>query len=152
MWLLLFQQDGATVHTTIRARSWLKSRFGGSHQPPDQAPVAGKESGLVPPGLLVLECGHDRAQKKTPQKKKKKKALVELKETIESLVNGRISQTGGTGYPAAELAPAWSITVPRLRGDNSGPDSVVLPDILSTSTYCNLSAEKGSRADLKCFY
>ena len=23
-----FQQDGATVHTTIRARGWLKSRFG----------------------------------------------------------------------------------------------------------------------------
>ena len=34
-----FQQNGATVHTTIRARSWLKSRFGGSHQLPDQAPV-----------------------------------------------------------------------------------------------------------------
>ena len=30
---------------------------------------------------------------------KGKKTLVELKETIESLVNGRISQTGGTGYP-----------------------------------------------------
>ena len=44
-----FQQDGATVHTTIRARSWLKSRtFGGSHQPPGQAPVAGQESGPVP--------------------------------------------------------------------------------------------------------
>ena len=24
-----FQQDGATVHTTIRARAWLESRFGG---------------------------------------------------------------------------------------------------------------------------
>ena len=49
-------------------------RGGGSHQPPDQAPVAGKESGLNPPGLLVLECGHDRAQKKTPPQKKKKSA------------------------------------------------------------------------------
>ena len=46
-----FQQDDATVYTTIRARSWLKSRFGGSHHLPDQAPVAGQESGLVPPGL-----------------------------------------------------------------------------------------------------
>ena len=46
-----FQQYSATVYTTIRARSWLKSRFGGSHQLPDQAPVAGQESGLIPPGL-----------------------------------------------------------------------------------------------------
>ena len=46
-----FQQDGATVHTTIRARSWQKSKFGGSHQLPDKAPVACQESGLVPPGL-----------------------------------------------------------------------------------------------------
>ena len=46
-----FQQDGATVYTTNRARSWLNSRFGGSHQLPDQAPVTGQESGLVPPGL-----------------------------------------------------------------------------------------------------
>ena len=38
-------------YTTIRVRSWLKSRFGGSHQLPDQAPVAGQEYGLVPPEL-----------------------------------------------------------------------------------------------------
>ena len=28
--------------------------------------------------------------------------------------------------PADELAPAWSVTVPRLRRDSGGPDSVVL--------------------------
>ena len=60
-----FQQDGATVHTTIRARGWLKSRFGRSHQPPDQAPVAGQESGPVPLDL-VLERGHNRAKKDPP--------------------------------------------------------------------------------------
>ena len=60
-----FQQDGATVRTTIRARSWPKSRFGGSHQPPDQAPVADQESGPVPLDL-ILERSHDWAQKKTP--------------------------------------------------------------------------------------
>ena len=27
---------------------------------------------------------------------------------------------------ADELAPVWSVTVPRLRRDRSGPDSVVL--------------------------
>ena len=60
-----FQQDSATVYTTIRARSWLKSKFGGSHQPPDQAPVAGQKFGPIPL-YMVLERGHDRAQKKTP--------------------------------------------------------------------------------------
>ena len=73
-----FQQDGATVYTTIRARSWLKSRFGGSHQLPDQAPVTCQESGLVPLDLVLERC-HNRAQKKTPNT-----TLVELKETIES--------------------------------------------------------------------
>ena len=74
-----FQQDGATVHTTIRARSWLKSRtFGGSHQLPDQAPVVGQVSGLVPLDLVLERC-HNRAQKKNPNT-----TLVELKETIES--------------------------------------------------------------------
>ena len=28
--------------------------------------------------------------------------------------------------PTDELAPAWSVTVPRLRRDSSGPDSVIL--------------------------
>ena len=74
-----FQQDGATVHTTVRARSWLKSRtFGGSHQLPDQAPEVGQVSGLVPLDLVLERC-HNRAQKKTPNT-----TLVELKETIES--------------------------------------------------------------------
>ena len=72
-----FQQDGATAHTTIRARSWLKSRFGGSHQLPDQAPVAGQKSGLVPLDLVLERC-HNRPRK-TPNT-----TLVELKETIES--------------------------------------------------------------------
>ena len=118
-----FQQDGATVHTTIRARSWPKSRFGGSHQPPDQAPVAGQESGPVALDL-VLERGHDRAQKKTPPPTT---TLVELKETIGSFaqsIDDEVKQV--VLVSADELAPAWSVTARRLRRDSSGPDSVVL--------------------------
>ena len=42
-----------------------RAGLGGSHQPPDQAPVAGHESGPVPLDL-VLERGHDRAKKRPP--------------------------------------------------------------------------------------
>ena len=61
-----FQQDGAAVHTTIRARSWPKGRLGGEvisrlakHPWPARSPD-------LSPLDLVLERDHDRAQKKTP--------------------------------------------------------------------------------------
>ena len=105
-----------TPRSTIRARSWPKSRFGGSHQSPGQAHVAGQESGPVPLDL-VLERGHDRAQKKTCT------TLVELKETIGSFAVGRRWTNKSNRWywvSADELAPAWSVTVRRLRRDRVG--------------------------------
>ena len=145
-----FQQDGATVHTTIRARSWLKSRFG--RKSSAASPSTRGEPGVricppPPPGLLVLERGHDRAQKKTPTSVRVPiyAGWAERNHGVLRPVNGRKSRYGvyirRYGVPAAELAPAWSVTELRLRGDNSGPDSVVLPDTLSIS-HCDLSAEK----------
>ena len=53
--------------------------------------------------------------------------LVELKETIESFAQAMDEEVKqAVRVPADELAPAWSVTVPRLRRDRSGSDSVVL--------------------------
>ena len=73
-----FQQDGVTVHTTIRARSRPKSRFGEKSSAAWPSTRGRPGVRTCPPGLLVLECGHDRAQKTAPTTT----TLVELKETI----------------------------------------------------------------------
>ena len=75
---------------------------------------------------LVLGRGHDRAQKDPPTTTTTT-TLVELKETIESFVQSMDEEVKqAVRVPADELAPAWSVTVPRLRRDRSGSDSVVL--------------------------
>ena len=52
---------------------------------------------------------------------------VELKETIESFAQSMDEEVKqAVRVPADELAPAWSVTVPRLRRDRSGSDSMVL--------------------------
>ena len=74
---------------------------------------------------LVLGRGHDRAQKDTPTTTTT--TLVELKETIESFAQSMDEEVKqAVRVPADELAPAWSVTMPRLRRDRSGSDSVVL--------------------------
>ena len=53
--------------------------------------------------------------------------LVELKETIGSFAQSIVEKSNRWyGVSADELAPAWSVTVRRLRRDSGGPDSVVL--------------------------
>ena len=81
--------------------------MGGSHQPPDQSPVAGPAMSLdLSPQDLVLERGHDRAKKKTPTTTT---TLVELKETIESFAQSMDEEVKqAVRVPADELAPAWS--------------------------------------------
>ena len=53
--------------------------------------------------------------------------LVELKETIGSFAQSMDEEVRqAVQVPADELASVWSVTVPRLRRDSIGPDSVVL--------------------------
>ena len=94
-----FQQDGATVHTTTRARSWLKSRFGGeviSRLTNHPWPARPWVWTCPPPPLdLVLERGHDRAQKDPHHHHHV--SWAERNHRVLRPVNGRRSQTGGTG-------------------------------------------------------
>ena len=73
---------------------------------------------------LVLERGHNRAQKRPPTTTT---TLVELKETIESFARSMDEEVKqAVQVPADELASVWSVTAPRLRRDSSGSDNVVL--------------------------
>ena len=73
---------------------------------------------------LVLERAHNRAKKRPPTTTT---TLVELKETIESFARSMDEEVKqAVQVPADELAPLWSVTVPCLRRDRSGSDSVVL--------------------------
>ena len=61
---------------------------------------------------MVLERGHNRKRPPTTT------TLVELKETIESFARSMDEEVKqAVQVPADELAPAWSVTVPRLRRD-----------------------------------
>ena len=71
-----FQQDGATVHTTIRARNWLKRRFGGGKASAAWPSTRGRVR-TRPPWTWFWSVAMT-AEKKTPT------TLVELKEIIES--------------------------------------------------------------------
>ena len=97
---------------------------GGSHQPPDQAPVAGQESGPVPPGLGFWSVAMTELKRRLPTTT----TLVELKETIGSFaqsIDDEVKQVVW-GIRRRSRARLERNGAARLRRDSSGPDNVVL--------------------------
>ena len=117
-----FQQDGATVHTTIRARNWLKRRFGGGGEGISRLTKHPWPGPDLSPLDLVLERSND-SWKEDPHHacwaERNHRVLRLSSQWTKKKSNRRY------GVSADELAPTWNVTVPRLRRDSSGPDSVV---------------------------
>ena len=118
-----FQQDSATVHTTIRARSWLKIRFGGKV-------ISPLTSTRGRPWVRTCPPGHGsgawlwQSSKQDPPPPRwlswNKRSSPSPSQWTKKKSNRRYRVS------ADELAPAWSVTVPRLREYSNGPGSVVL--------------------------
>ena len=115
-----FQQDGQGQRLA-GAKGWFKSRFGGKSSaswPSTRGRPGVRTCPPPPPDFWFWSVAIDRTQKTT---------LVELKETMKSFAQSMDEEVKRRcGVSADELAPAWSVTMPRLRRDSSGPDSMLL--------------------------